>query len=102
MTIKQKLRKINTVPVVIPGGCTNKVQPLDVSLNKPFKSYVCRWLQPANLQTKKLKPPQKEDVASWILSALEELQDKPDMVVRSFEACGILNCLDSEVRQRNF
>ena len=45
-----------------------------------------------------MKPPQKEDVASWIWSALEELQDKPDMVVQSFEACGILNCLDSEVR----
>lgn len=45
-----------------------------------------------------MKPPQKEDVASWISSALEELQDKPDMVVRSFEACGILNRLDSEVR----
>ena len=34
VAIKQKL-KINTVPMVIPGGCTSKVQLLDVSLNKP-------------------------------------------------------------------
>jgi len=34
--VKQRLKEINTVPVVIPGGCTSKVQPLDVSLNKPF------------------------------------------------------------------
>ena len=33
-----------------------------------------------------------------ISTAIEELQDKPGMVVRSFEACGILNRLDSEVR----
>ena len=26
--------------MAIPGVCTSKVQPLDVSLNKPFKSYV--------------------------------------------------------------
>ena len=36
--VKQKLKSINTVPLVIPGGCTSKIQPLDVSLNKPFKS----------------------------------------------------------------
>ena len=36
MAIKQKLKEINTVPVVIPGGCTSKVQPLDMNLNKPF------------------------------------------------------------------
>ena len=36
--IKERLKKINTVLVVIPGGCMSKVQPLDVSLNKPFFS----------------------------------------------------------------
>ena len=87
--IKQRLQEINTVPVVIPGGCTSKVQPLDVSLNKPFKSHVrCYWSdfilkQLSNMQ--KLKPPQKEDVA-------DELQEKPE------QACGILNRLGSQVR----
>ena len=103
--VKQKLKDINTVPLVIPGGCTGKIQPLDVSLNKPFKSYVRRYWsdyileQPVSLQQKqKLKPPTKENVASWISSALDEMQEKPDMVVRSFEACGILGKLDSNVR----
>lgn len=35
----------NTTFVVIPGGCTSVVQPLDVSLNKPFKGHVrSEWL----------------------------------------------------------
>ena len=34
-----------TVSVVIPAGCTSVIQPLDVSLNKPFKGYVrAEWL----------------------------------------------------------
>lgn len=40
LTAVKKLEEINIVPVIIPGGCTSKVQPLDVSLNKPFKSFV--------------------------------------------------------------
>ena len=86
--VKQKLKSINTVPLVIPGGCTSKIQPLDVSLNKPFKSYVRKYWsdfvlqQATNLQ--KLKPPTKQNVAKWVSTALDELQEKPDMVVRSF------------------
>lgn len=94
--VKQKLKEINTVPVVIPGGCNSEVQPLNVSLNKPFKSYVKQYWsdyvieQSSWLPTqKKLKPPQKQNVSSWISPGLKQLQKKPDMVVRSFQACGI-------------
>ena len=31
--------------VVIPGGCTSVAQPLDVSVNKPFKGHIrSEWL----------------------------------------------------------
>ena len=38
--VLQKLREINTIPSLIPGGCTGYVQVLDVAVNKPFKDLV--------------------------------------------------------------
>lgn len=37
--LSKRPKEINTVPIIIPGGCTSKIQPLNVSL-KPFKSLV--------------------------------------------------------------
>lgn len=74
-----------------PRRVHQRIQPLDVSLNQPFKSYVrCYWSdwipeQPVSLQSKhKLKPPGKELVARWISCASEEMQEKPDKVVWAF------------------
>jgi len=35
--VLEKLRQHDIIPTMIPGGCTSLVQPLDVSINKPFK-----------------------------------------------------------------
>ena len=35
--IKDWLRTHGIVPSLVPGGCTGLVQPLDVSVNRPFK-----------------------------------------------------------------
>ena len=37
---KDDLLRGGSVPVVIPGGCTSVLQPLDASLNKPFKGHI--------------------------------------------------------------
>ncbi|GBB84679.1 hypothetical protein RclHR1_11250006 [Rhizophagus clarus] len=37
-SVKNRLVEKNTNMAVIPGGCTSKLQPLDVATNKSFKS----------------------------------------------------------------
>ena len=40
--VKTTLRNYNTELVNVPPGCTSIIQPLDVSINKPFKEAVKR------------------------------------------------------------
>jgi len=39
-SVKQKFNEAATNMAVIPGGLTSKLQPLDVAMNKSFRSFV--------------------------------------------------------------
>ena len=63
--VAEMLRKNNITVTVIPGGCTSKIQPLDVCLNKPFKNH-CRthWVEYMQQQVATQDPGEKMKPAS--------------------------------------
>ena len=100
--IQDLLVAANSEVAFIPGGCTSKLQPLDVSLNKPFKvecrksfSSFCRS-QLTNMSdpTDRLKRASKQQVLQWVEAAQKHLSERPEMVKRSFQVTGISLALD--------
>lgn len=97
--VKRKMMNMNTNLVLIPGGMTSQIQPLDVSVNKPFKDHVRdeyeKWLFTDNLpltNTGKIKKAPASEVARWISVAWAKVSE--DVVAKSFKKCFISNALD--------
>jgi len=92
--------------VIIPANCTDRLQPLDLSINKAAKEFLRGKFQewyamqifnqrqgkiekkPVDLRLSKVKPMG----ARWMVSLHDHLKAKPDMIRDAFKAAGIVNC----------
>ena len=98
-SVKEKLKEYRTRQAVIPGGCTSVLQPLDISINKPFKTYLRKlwntWMVSGEKEFTKsgaIKRPGLSLVVQWVKEAWESISD--DIIIRSFKKCGISNAMD--------
>ena len=74
--------RANCLVSVIPGGCTSVLQPVDVSLNKPFKDVLRKeWVQYIIEQSEadptpsgKLQVPSKQHIINWVEKAWDHLR----------------------------
>lgn len=98
-SVRAELKELRTEIAVIPGGLTSLLQPLDVSVNKPFKDNVRRlyaaWMAEGQHDLTpggKIRRPSVEVLCSWIVEAWSGISD--ELVVKSFKKTGISNALD--------
>uniref|UniRef100_A0A8C4RKQ3 HTH CENPB-type domain-containing protein n=1 Tax=Erpetoichthys calabaricus TaxID=27687 RepID=A0A8C4RKQ3_ERPCA len=97
--VKKRLKDGKTDQVIIPRGMTSLLQPLDVCINRPFKTHVLRmyteWAATSvhdTTATGKIKAPTLAQMCAWIIAAWKLIPE--DLVVKSFKKCSISNSID--------
>ena len=103
------LEKNNINHISVPANCTDKLQPLNLSVNKPLKDEMKQrfqtWyaeevrmqlesgvtIQDVKIDTgiSTLKPKS----ANWLMGLLASLAHKPEIVLNGFRKAGILDTL---------
>ena len=92
--------------VLIPPNCTDRLQPLDLSVNKTAKDFLRKCFQKwyalqvcSQLEGKTSKEPvdlrlsvMKPLGAKWLVELNDYMKGKPDIIKNGFKEAGILNC----------
>ncbi|CAB4423986.1 unnamed protein product [Rhizophagus irregularis] len=104
-SVKKKFHESRFDLAVIPGSLTSICQPLDVSINKPFKDNLRKewhtWMASGGAgetAAGNLRRARLSDVCLWVKRAWDAIHD--ETVIESFKTCKIstdLNGLDSEL-----
>lgn len=109
-TVYNLLEKNDIYYVIVPPNCTDKLQPLDVSVNKPAKAFLHNCFQawyaekiasqmeenpsqfkPVDLKLSVMKPLG----ARWMIQLYDHFKSTPEVVVNGFKATGIFDCVKS-------
>ena len=98
----QLLADNHILHVTVPNNCTDRLQPLDLSINKAVKQYMRSKFQKwyGNVIYQQLQDGITENVdtrmsimkplaARWMISCFDYLVSHPELAVNGFRAAGI-------------
>ena len=99
--VNQWLHKCKSTKINFLGVTTSRLQPPDVSINKPFKNYLRDFLEhhlDANLElcieAKFTVGGRRVLTTKWVVEALHCVKKQPDVIKHSFKKCGFSNNVD--------
>ena len=92
-------KRHNSDLIIIPGGCTSRLQPCDVSWNRPFKEHFRQhydeWVVSGVKDYTKggnRRAPPKSLILQWVKCSWDEIN--PEIITKSFVVTGISSALD--------
>lgn len=103
-TILHLLKDNNIHYTIVPANCTDKLQPLDVAVNKPLKDKIKAkfqtwYAQQVQNQLKSVELKQvkidvsatvvKSPSASWVIAAWQSIESRPELAINGFQQAGI-------------
>jgi hypothetical protein len=101
----EKLRQNNIHVVFVPASCTDRLQPLDLGINAPFKQSMKTFFEDfyASKVAEQLKHNTIKDVqidmklytikplhAKWITKTFDDLAPKQELIKHAWEMAGII------------
>lgn len=94
-SIKTSLNCASTHLAFIPGGLTSKLQPLDISVNHPFKSFIRKkwneWMKSGDhtfTKSGKQRKASLTEICEWVVTAWQEIQNST--IINGFVKAGII------------
>ena len=110
--IEDLLKENHVLPVPIPSNCTDRLQPVDVSVNKPLKDHLrnnfTRWYA-SQVQEQLEKGTSIEEVkvdlrlsvmkeleAKWLVSAYDYFKGNGSIIQNGFKEVGIVDAVEGQ------
>lgn len=110
--VQENLEDNKILVVAVPAGTTDKLQPLDLSVNKAAKDFlrerfrhwyaqqVMKQLQdhedPKNVQVNMSTAVMKELSAQWLTALYDNFRGRPDLISNGFKEAGIVAALEDQ------
>ncbi|CAB4426858.1 unnamed protein product [Rhizophagus irregularis] len=95
-SVKGKFKQHDFHLAVIPAGLTNICQPLDVSINKPFKDNMRKewhiWMCQGGAGETETARLIRSSICGWVKRSWDAISDQ--IIFNSFKKCAISNMLN--------
>lgn len=99
---KNRIINSNTIPAIIPGGMTKILQPLDISVNRSFKSYIRdlweQWMINGDhsfTKTDRMRRASYLEVVNWVDRAWKSVPS--NIIISGFKKAKLIHPCDEDL-----